>query len=547
MAKVKHAVPQQKRGSKWPMVLGVVILGGGLAAGYLVFQWNKDRRAVRAAEVERMAVEARALEHAKQWDKALAAFADIEKLDPRSVHYEEALSRIEDVRTAFVRAELQAAQSAYAMKDWAAAETVANRILQHAGNNAQAKALLNEIRAGRQQEEVSANLSQAEAAAGRQQWDEAFALLDKLIAKYPQRVEAQTVLEKLKVAKGEAEKHLVRARELAGQAKKRDIGVFDSTVFALANEAKTLAPNDPEVAAVFDKISAYPRTLKVPAEVATLNEAIALARDNDRIVVGAGMYNESLIINKVIEVVGDGKVVVETAGEASPALTLGPSAQNTKISGITFRHRSMDTAAERFPAVLVRGAAVALRDCVFSHASGHGVMVMDQGRVGFAQCRFEANGWDGLSVKGEGSAVNVKNSVAVRNGEHGIDVWDGAAAALTENVCSNNQRNGITIVSAAAPVTLASNQLEGNREYGMVLVSAGGGTASGNQAKANLLGGIVVRAAASLVTVQGNKATANQGPGLSLETGLDEARYKANEATTNRGKLQIAGGLEFTE
>lgn len=546
MAKPKHPAEQEKKsGVKWGLMVVLLILLGTGAWGYHFYQ---SRQAARAAQAERLVIQARDLENAQQWDKALRLYAKIKKLNRDVPSFEAAQKRIDEMRSRQVAGEMQAAQSAFALKDWPAADAALGRVLKLDPENAEAKAIQGEIQAARRQDEIAQVLKQAETSAAAQRWEDAFAALDKLSEKYPDRAEAKALRDKLQAAKVETEKHLGRARELVAQAKKHDVGVFDSTLLALANEAKNLAPNDAEVIAFYNKINAYQRTLKIPLDVATLNEAIAIARPEDRIVISGGVYREALIINKPLEIVADGQVVVETAGESSPVLTLGPGAQNTRLSGIAFRHSSMDPAIEqRFPAVLVRGGAVAMRDCVISHASGHGVMVMEQGRVGFAQCRFEANGWDGLSVQGEGSAVNVKNSFAVRNGEHGIDVWDGAVATLSDNVSSNNERNGITIVSKTAAVTLTGNSCEGNREYGMVLVSAGGGSVSGNQAKANVLGGILVRSTAANVTVQNNKTTANQGPGLLLELGLDVAKYKANEASANRGKVQVAGGQEFTE
>lgn len=547
MAKPQHVAPTPKRSSKWPwLVLFLAAAGGG---GWWYYQQYMPHKMRKVEALNRMVNEARDFESSKQWDKALEAFARVEQIAPKTVHNEEAMLRIHAARNAIVVAELNAAQAAYDLKNWPMAETAVARALRNDGGNAQAKSLREAIQLAREHEEVSAATAQAHKAVQQYKWDDALRVLEAVTSKYPANAEAKALLEKTQTAKVEGEKNLIRARELAAEAKRRDRGMFDTALYALINEAKTLAPNDPEVSAVYEKISAYPRTMRVPGEIATINDAVALARPKDRIAITGGLYQEALVINKPIEIIGDGQVVLEVAGADGPVLTFGPSAQNARISGCTFRHRAAEAAngAERFPAVLVRGGAIAMRECVFTAASGHGLAVMEGGRVGLAQCRAEANGWDGISVRGEGSAVNLKNSLAVRNGEHGVDVWDGAMAALSDNICSNNRRNGVTIVSGAAQVTLTNNQMDGNREYGLVLVSAAAGQVTGNQAKSNTLGGVVVRSGAANVKLENNRLLANQGPGLLLEKGVDEAKYKANTLTGNRDKKQISAGMEFAE
>jgi hypothetical protein len=97
--------------------------------------------------------------------------------------------------------------------------------------------------------------------------------------------------------------------------------------------------NRPEFPAIFNATS---RTLHVPTDYPTISIAIQKANPNDRIIIEPGTYNEGLLIEKSLELIGkgdgDSDVVIRSMG--STALTIekleGASDIAVKVRNIMF-------------------------------------------------------------------------------------------------------------------------------------------------------------------------------------------------------------------
>jgi parallel beta-helix repeat protein len=290
-------------------------------------------------------------------------------------------------------------------------------------------------------------------------------------------------------------------------------------------------------------MASYTRTLRVPGDFDTLEEALASARDRDRVVLTERTWKGPLVINAAIELQGAGpaKTVIECPAADGSAITIGPDAKGARISGIAFRHESfLAVGADRFSAALVRGGGVTFVDCRFSEASGHGLVVIENGEAVASRCSFNDNGWNGAAAIGKGCVLEVRDSQSNNNFENGIETWEGASATLLNNRCEGNSRNGIHTDNRTAATTIQGNQLIANREFGLVLGSSGAGRVSGNIARGNLLGGFVIRHAAAALAFTGNQATLNLGPGLVLERGLPQTAYTSNTIAKNAKREVVA-------
>jgi parallel beta-helix repeat protein len=344
------------------------------------------------------------------------------------------------------------------------------------------------------------------------------------------------------MAKREADR--TKALELFEKAVARDKGKFDQEALDCLREAAALAPDNKEIASRLEKMASYTRTLRVPGDYATPAEALAVAHDRDRIVLAEQTWKGPLFITAAVELqgTGSGKTIIECPAADGSALTLGPKAKGARVTGITFRHESFDAAgAERYAAVVVRGAEATFDDCVFRDASGHGLAAIENAVVSANRCKFTENGWNGASVSGKGSRLEARDCEAIENYEHGIEAWQGASLVLSNSRCEGNSRNGVHVDSGNATTAIEGCQLVANREFGLVLDSAGSGKVAGNTARGNLLGGLVIRKSATAASVTGNTATLNQGPGIVLEKSLSQASYANNSASKNTPRDILAG------
>jgi parallel beta-helix repeat protein len=358
---------------------------------------------------------------------------------------------------------------------------------------------------------------------------------------------AAALLKEAQAAKDKAEADLRAARELMAKASAMDKGEFNQAALDLMREALALAPGDAEVAARYEKIAAYTRTIRVPGDFETVQQALEVSRDRDRLVIGEGTWEGPLLIPAAIELVGiPGKTIVQCAADAGGVITFTPGVKGARISGLTLRHLSFDAGAERFSLALVHGAEADFSDCRFEQGSGHGIAVTGGGQARVLRCRFTENGWNGIAAMGEGSLLVAEGNTLDGNFQNGIEAWDGAAAILSKNRCTGNSRNGIHVDGGLASATIIGNALSGNREFGMVLSSAGSGEVTGNTMGKNLLGGLVIKGDAGKLTVKENAITDNEGPGLALAKGLSADAYGTNRVSGNKGQ-QIVTGVDLSE
>lgn len=304
-------------------------------------------------------------------------------------------------------------------------------------------------------------------------------------------------------------------------------------------EAAALAPDNAEIAARLEKMASYTRTLRVPGDFATPAEALASARDRDRILISEQVWKGPLVIDTAVELqgAGSGKTIVECDATKAAAITIGPNAKGARISGISFRHETFHAeGGERFSAALVRGGGAVFVDCHFTGASGHGLAVVEGGEALVSRCRLADNAWNGAAAIGGGSTLEIRDSEARDNFQNGIESWDGASVTLVNNRCEGNSRNGIHADNGAGTAVIEGNRLIANREFGLILGSAANGRATGNIVRSNLLGGMVVRKTAAAITLTSNQVSLNEGPGLILEKGVTGDPLTSNKVEKNKGR-----------
>ncbi|MES2437961.1 MAG: right-handed parallel beta-helix repeat-containing protein [Verrucomicrobiota bacterium] len=536
-------------GGRWLSYLAwfVVFLVGAMGGAWIYLkseQAKNDQRLIRIAFLER---QGSIFIENRRWQEAAGAFTEIESISPRSEISARGRRSIEagmgEEQTQFIgywtgqsTAELEAGRLDEA-------ESAARQVLDKYPNEKDAADLMGKIAIARIGQSRAAALAGARQAMDQRQWSAAITTARQILATAPDDAEAKTILAEATAAQEKAAANQAKALDLLRLAAARDSGEFDQQALDWLREASSLAPDNAEIASRLEKLSSYTRTLHVPGDFATPQEALDHAHERDRIVLGAATWKGPLVIGTAVELQGGGfaETKIECAPDEGCAITIGPEAKGARISGITFRHESFAVGSERFSAALVRGGQATFVDCRFTDASGHGLAVIDGGQATVSRSRFADNGWNGVAAIGKGSTLEVRDCESLNNFEHGIESWDGAAAILVNNRCEGNSRNGIHADNGTASATIEGNQLVSNREFGFVLDSAGSGKVTGNTARANLLGGFVIRSAAGKLPVTSNQATLNQGPGLILEKGLLPTAYATNSASQNTGEQVLAG------
>jgi len=88
----------------------------------------------------------------------------------------------------------------------------------------------------------------------------------------------------------------------------------------------------------FKVVEAEPKTIIVPDDYVTIQEAIDSAAQGDIVFVKKGSYSENLLINKSITLVGEDKESTVVVGEGNTALIV--QHDNVNVTGFTFKRPS---------------------------------------------------------------------------------------------------------------------------------------------------------------------------------------------------------------
>ncbi|WP_353567495.1 right-handed parallel beta-helix repeat-containing protein [Haloferula sargassicola] len=518
------------------MVIGGI--GGGMAYKY-VSDVNKLNRRKEIMLLERLGA---GLVNSRRWEEATRSYLRIEELDPGSAiaangrrSIEVGMQEEQEQFVGYWTGESQAAFEAGRLDD---AREAADKVLARYPEDEAVLALSEKIRNARNDSLRKTLGAEVREAVEQRDWAVAEDGVTELANAIPGD-DLITVLAKEIAAGREQERlDLTRARELAASAKLRDAGKFDPKVMEWMREAIALAPHDPEVREVYEKVASYSRTLHVPKDVPTLADALKNVRAKDRVVLGEGTFDAGVVVDFPVQIegAGEGGTMLESTALEAPAITFGPGATGAVVTGITFQCKGFDASDKRFPAVQVRGSEVEFSGCTFKDASGNGLEVLDAGQAEAVQCGFENNGWDGFSARGSGSRMVARECKSTGNFAHGYEIWDGASAVVTDSQATKNSRNGILVDSAAEKLELTGNTITGNREYGILLSAGAAGTVHGNSCSENHLGGMLIRFAALSVRVEKNTLEDNYGDGLTLEQGLRADTYETNRLRSNDGR-----------
>ncbi len=517
-------------------------LGGG---GWIHLQNMERKKAQLDARITSLERQAFILVENRRWQDATKAFDEIASIDPDSPIPRLGNRSIEagmaEEQTQFIGYWIGQAIAELEAGRLEQAKTATQQVLDKFPDHQESTSILNRIAAAKISQERDNLLTTAQNQLNAREWEAAIKTARTILTKTPNDPDADSIITDASAALEKITKDHAKAAALLKQANSRNRGEFDQQLLDWLREANTLHPENSEIVALLEKLASYTRTLRVPEDFATPAEALAVARDRDRIILAGQVWKGPLIVNAAVDLQGSDptKTIIECPAEDGSAITISPNALGARISSIGFRHESFDVGTTRYSVALVRGGRAVFIDCRFSESSGHGLAVIEKGHATVERCRATNNAWNGLSVMGQGSTLNAKESECRENFEHGIESWNGAAATLTNNRCEGNSRNGIHADNGDALANITGNQLIANREFGLVLGSAGSGNITGNTARNNLLGGLVIHNAAANAVVTGNLATLNQGPGLILEKGLTIQNYSTNTLTKNSDSQQL--------
>lgn len=219
----------------------------------------------------------------------------------------------------------------------------------------------------------------------------------------------------------------------------------------------------------------------------TLSAALKVAKPGTKIRVRSGVYSESLVLDRPVEIVPDqfdpGGIIVE--GVSGPALTMATTAAS--VQGLTFRLRAdnradacvdiprgrlvlddCDITTGAKAALTIRGAQTTanLSRTRIKGSLGDGIQVTEQARPTFTDCEISDNAATGMRVLSKGRPI-LQTCILRKNKAQGLFAGDGAAPTLAQCDLLENGGEGL-LVEKEASATLRGGTVKGNASTGVL-------------------------------------------------------------------------------
>ena len=519
--------PSAKKGNTgitiFIVALVVVILGGG---GYFVFLEFQEAQILKKSNT--FLSEAESFIENKKFDRAQESIQQAEAVLPNRPEISALQKELErSIKVASLEKELVATLQRRA---WPRSTEIVTELESVDPENVAILPAKETIKVGildQTREALEVKLGEAQASL---QLPEIVKFSEELITLDPTHSNSSVWKTALKEAQTEIKVRNEKALTLYKQAKALDQGIYNEQMLTLATEAKELSKTT-EITTFYNKVYAYPRTINYPQDYATLQEAVDIARPFDSIKIAPGEYYSPIIVNKEVTLVGDPEkaVIVHCSGKEGAALFVGPEG-NVIASSLMFKHSVSASDDQSYSTVVVNGQAK-FTSCLFFQSSGHGLHVVDGGKVSIESCRSESNRWDGYAVQGAGSSATIKKSVASKNRQNGLDAWDSGSIEFLDSITEINRQSGAVSLTKGN-ISFNGSTARSNDHAGFYIANKGTATILNSELSSNRLGGAYGDQSGD-VSVSKCKVLKNQIAGIVLTSGTnwdlsDSIEYEGN-------------------
>lgn len=213
----------------------------------------------------------------------------------------------------------------------------------------------------------------------------------------------------------------------------------------------------------------------------SIGEALEAVAPGTRVLVRPGLYDESVVVDKRVEIVGDGprdEIVVR--GVASSCLQM--RADGARVAGLTLRGAAVgdaaffavevergellledcDVTSDTLSCVAVHGvdAAPLIRRCRIHDGADSGLYFFDGAAGAVEDCEVEGHANVGVAVTG-GASPSVRRSKIHGGGNAGVVVWQGATALVEGCEIYGNRLAGVGVSDGASLTARACRIGEG--------------------------------------------------------------------------------------
>ena len=223
----------------------------------------------------------------------------------------------------------------------------------------------------------------------------------------------------------------------------------------------------------------------------TISGALLGADPGDRILVRPGVYEEELVMDRPLEIIGDGNtgdVVVQAKGSNAILFRAGMG----RVANLTLRQlgggnwfcvkairgklilENCDIASESLACVgICQGADPELKGNRIHGSKERGILVYDHGRGILEDNDIFGNGLSGVEIT-SGASPTLRSNRIYENQEAGVYVYNEGQGTLEENEIYRNSRAGMRVSNTGKPI-LRNNHIHKNAIVAATTPLKGGG------------------------------------------------------------------------
>ncbi|MEN8220993.1 MAG: right-handed parallel beta-helix repeat-containing protein [Pseudomonadota bacterium] len=217
----------------------------------------------------------------------------------------------------------------------------------------------------------------------------------------------------------------------------------------------------------------------------SISAAIEKAKAGDRILVKPGVYEEDLVIDKPLEIIGDGEVA-EIVVESKNADCIFMKTDNALVRGLSLRNRAegyyavdisqgklrleyCDISSETLSCVGIHGAEGIISYCQIHDSKQSGVYIYKNGTGRIENCDIV-----GIQIRDGGNPV-VQHCQIHDSKQSGVMVWENGTGRIENCNIFGNAFAGIAISEGGNPVVQKCTIKE-NKHWAVYVYNGGAGT-----------------------------------------------------------------------